>query len=282
MANLKDIKRRIASVKNTQQITRAMKMVSAAKMRRAQSALLEARPYADKLVEMLYRIGEVTDLSEHALLEQRTGQKTLYIVVAADRGLCGGYNSHICRYAQTLLDADASGSVITVGSKARDFFVKRGYNVIGEYVDIGDYVSYDTAKEIADAVVAYFLNGIVDAVKVVYAHFINTVMRQQEVINLLPVAPEASGSGVKVAYIFDPSPMEVLDVLLPRYIATTLHRAMLEGKASEQGARMAAMDAATKNADEMIKKLTIKYNRARQAAITTEISEIVGGAEALK
>ena len=282
MANLKDIKRRIKSVKNTQQITRAMKMVAAAKLRRAQTELLQARPYSDKIVEMLNRVGEVTDLNEHELLTNRQGNRVLYIVVTSDRGLCGSYNAQINRFAAEIVSNNDQASIIAVGSKGRDFFGNRDFNVIGEYIDIGDNVEYSKAKEIADAVVTYFLENVFDQVKIVYAHFKNTMTRKITVHDLLPVVPPEKTEGVKVEYIFDPSPAEVLDELLPRYISVTLFRAMLESKASEQGARMAAMDAATKNAEELIKKLIILRNRARQAAITTEISEIVGGAEALK
>ncbi len=282
MANLKDIKRRIKSVKNTQQITRAMKMVAAAKLRRAQTVLLQARPYADKIIEMLARVGEVTDLNQHQLLTDRDGKRILYIVIAADRGLCGSYNAQVNRFASELIKKNPEASVISVGTRVRDYFAKRSYNVIGEYIDVGDNIEYRQAHEIAEAVITYFLNDVVDSVKIVYTHYKNTMSRKNAVIDLLPAVPPEKREGVKVEYIFDPSPTEVLNELLPRYIATTLYRAMLESKASEQGAKMAAMDAATKNAEDMIKKLTIQKNRARQAAITREISEIVGGADALK
>ena len=282
MANLKDIKRRIKSVKNTQQITRAMKMVAAAKLRRAQSTLLKARPYADKISEMLDRVGEVTDLNLHPLLQVHEGNRTLYIVIAGDRGLCGSFNAQINRFADEQMAEVAETSVIAVGARARDYFAKGKHNLIGEYTDLGDHISYNQAHEIAEAVMTYYLNDVVDSVKIVYSHFKNSMVRTLAVHNLLPAVPPTREPGIKIEYIFDPSPEEVLDVLLPSYISTILHRAMLESKASEQGARMAAMDSATKNAEEMIKKLTIKKNRARQAAITTEISEIVSGAEALK
>jgi len=283
MASLKEITRRIKSVKNTQQITRAMKMVAAANLRKAQRSLFEARPYTDKTIEMLKRVGEVTDMTQHKLLDIREGNKELFIVVAADRGLCGSFNAQINRFASDLVDeVDGETSVIVVGNKAKEYFRYRNYNIVGEYTDIGDKIQYSKAREIAEAVTEYYLNGVVDRVKVVYARFKNTMVRENSSFELLPVAPIESEPGIKVEYIFDPSPEEVLDELLPRYISMTLFRAMLEAKASEQGSRMAAMDSATKNAEDMIKSLTIKKNRARQAAITTEISEIVGGAEALK
>jgi F-type H+-transporting ATPase subunit gamma len=283
MANLKEITRRIKSVKNTQQITRAMKMVAAANLRKAQNSLFQARPYTDKMIEMLERIGEVTDISQHDLLSVRDVKKELYIVVAADRGLCGSFNAQLNRFASDTIDeVETDASIIVVGNKAKEYFSYRNYNIIGEYLDLGDNVSYSRAQEIAEAVTTYYLNGLVDSVKIVYARFVNTMVRKNTNFELLPVAPPQKPAGIKIEYIFDPSPESVLDELLPRYIATTLFRAMLESKASEQGSRMAAMDAATKNAEKMIKKLTIQKNRARQAAITTEISEIVGGAEALK
>ncbi len=283
MANLKEITRRIKSVKNTQQITRAMKMVAAANLRKAQNSLFEARPYTDKMIEMLGRIGEVTDITKHELLNVRDISKELYIVVAADRGLCGSFNAQVNRFASDTIDGvDSEASVIVVGNKAKEYFSYRNYNIIGEYVDLGDTIRYSKAQEIAEAVTTYYLNGLVDSVKIVYARFVNTMVRKNESLELLPVAPPERPPGIRIEYIFDPTPDKVLDELLPRYIATTLFRALLESKASEQGSRMAAMDAATKNAEKMIKQLTIQKNRARQAAITTEISEIVGGAEALK
>lgn len=260
-----------------------MKMVAAANLRKAQKSLYEARPYTDKIIEMLKRIGEVTDITEHELLNIRDGSKELFIVVAADRGLCGNFNAQVNRFGSDLVDGiDGETSVIVVGNKAKDYFRYRNYNIIGEYTDLGDKIGYSQAREIAEAVTTYYLNGVVDRVKVVYARFKNTMVRENSSFELLPVAPIEGEPGIKVEYIFDPTPEEVLDELLPRYISMTLFRAMLESKASEQGARMAAMDAATKNAEDMIKTLTIQKNRARQAAITTEISEIVGGAEALK
>lgn len=283
MASLKEVTRRIKSVNNTKQITRAMKMVAAAKLRRAQISLFEARPFTDKIVDMLKRVGESTDISAHELFDIREGNKELFIVVAADKGLCGNFNAQINRYANELMDnSEGEASIIVVGRKARDYFRYRNYNIIGEYTNLGDEIEYTQAKEIADAVTAYYLGGIVDSVRVVYARFKNTLVRENASFELLPVTPIEKETGMNIEYIIDPSPEEVLDQLLPIYISMTLFRAMLESNASEQGSRMAAMEAATQNAEEMIKKLTVKRNRARQAAITTEISEIVGGAEALK
>lgn len=283
MANVKDIKRRIKTVRNIQQITRAMKMVAAAKLRKAQTVLENARPYSDKIVEVLERIGEVTDLTEHPLLQVRDVKHTGLIVITADKGLCGSYNANVVRETEAAIDRlKEQASIIAVGRKGRDVLRKRGHNIIGEYIDLDDYPDFTTALEIGDAVIEYYLTGLVDSVQIVYTRFINTIRRQVQVEQLLPVVPAERRAGVKVEYIFDPSPNDVLDKLLPRYIATTIHRALLEAKASEQSARMTAMDAATENAEEMIKKLTLMFNRARQAAITTELMEIVGGAEALK
>lgn len=286
MPTMQDIRRRIKSVKSTQQITRAMKMVSAAKLRRAQQSLFSARPYAIKMEDVLRRLGGRVDTSLHPLLSQREIKRTGFVVVTSDRGLAGGYNANIIRKATQTMDGyDKSNiSLITVGRKARDYFRRRHYDIQGDFVGLGEEVSFAQARLIADTVMEFYLNELLDEVYLVYPQFINTVTQRQTVVRLLPLdAPEQEkAAGGEAEYLFEPSPEAVLDSLLPRYVATLLYRALLEAKASEHGARMAAMDSATKNADEMIKRLTLSFNRARQASITREISEIVAGAEALK
>lgn len=283
MASLKQINRRIKSVRNTQQITRAMKMVAAAGLRRAQRDLIQARPYTDKLVEILKRVNDVTNILEHDLLAPRTGGKELYIVFASDRGLCGSFNAYVNRFAEDLIRQHEDGAIVfTVGNKAGEYFRYRQIDIEREYTDMGDHVKLSQAEEIAEAVLERYLSGEVSKVHLIYVRFKSAMSRTQECFQLLPIIPPEADGGLKTEYILDPSPERVLDELLPRYVMMTMFRAMLESKASEQGARMAAMDAATNNAEEMIRKLTIIRNRARQAAITTEISEIVGGADALK
>lgn len=286
MPTMQDIRRRIKSVKSTQQITRAMKMVSAAKLRRAQQSLFSARPYAIKMEDVLRRLGGRVDTSLHPLLSQREIKRTGFVVVTSDRGLAGGYNANIIRKATQTMDGyDKSNiSLITVGRKGRDYFRRRHYDIQGDFVGLGEEVSFAQARLIADTVMEFYLNELLDEVYLVYPQFINTVTQRQTVVRLLPLdAPEQEkAAGGEAEYLFEPSPEAVLDSLLPRYVATLLYRALLEAKASEHGARMAAMDSATKNADEMIKRLTLSFNRARQASITREISEIVAGAEALK
>lgn len=286
MATMQEIRRRIKSTKNMEQITRAMKMVSAAKLRRAQTSLFSARPYAEKMEDVLRRLGSRTDTSLHPLLASRPIERVGFVIVTSDRGLAGGFSANIIRKAQLTMQqyADKQISLITVGRKGRDYFRRRNYEIIGDFVGLGEEIDFMQARTIAESIIEFYLNGLLDEIYLVYPQFVNTVTQRQTVTRLLPMeTPQAEKSGgAEAEYLFEPSPEAVLDSLLPRYVATLVYRALLESKASEHGARMAAMDAATKNAEEMIKNLTLSFNRARQAAITREISEIVGGAEALK
>ena len=286
MASARDIRRRIRSVKNTQQITKAMKMVAAAKLRRAQEAVIAARPYAVKLTEVLGRVANAAGDVSHPLLEVRDGKKVAYIVITADRGLCGGFNSNTIRYAVRELKNIDNPSIIAVGRKARDYF-KRLDNVqiAASYVGLGEYVHFGQAQEIAKFVIEKYTEGEFDSVYLVFSEFINTLTQRPTKQKLLPVEPpkqKQEKEGVSATYTFEPSPEVVLSELLPKYIEVSLYRAILESKAGEQGARMTAMDSATSNAKEMIDKLTLSFNRARQAAITKELAEIVGGAAALE
>ncbi|WP_018086305.1 ATP synthase F1 subunit gamma [Desulfurispora thermophila] len=284
MPSLRDLRRRIKSIKSTQQITKAMKAVSAAKMRRAQESVTMARPYAKRLIDVLGRVGSVTRGVKHPLLEVREPKNVLYVIVTADRGLCGGFNANVIRKATIELRDKPNASLVCVGRKGRDFFRKRGYNIIQQYVGLGENISAAQGKEIGEFIIEKYAAGEVDAVYLIYSEFVNVLVQRPTMVKLLPAEPpqgEADESKL-VEYIFEPSAEEVLAALLPKYVVNTVFQALLESKAGEHSARMTAMDNATKNASEMIAKLTLSMNRARQAAITKEISEIVGGAAALE
>ncbi|MBO8138130.1 MAG: F0F1 ATP synthase subunit gamma [Desulfotomaculum sp.] len=290
MQNARDIRRRIKSVKSTQQITKAMKMVSAAKMRRAQEAVQAARPYAIKFTDVLGRVSAAAGSAvSHPLLEVREPKKTAYIIITADRGLCGGFNANVIRRAAKELAEYDEPALITVGRKGRDFFRRREANIAAEFVNLGENISFKQAKEIAQFVIDKYTAGEFDQVFLVYSEFINTLTQRPTTVKLLPIETPAEGEEKneegakkpKVSYMYEPNAESVLGELLPKYVETSIFRALLEAKAGEHGARMTAMDSATNNAKEMIRKLTLSLNRARQAAITKEISEIVGGAEAL-
>lgn len=286
-AGVKEFKRRIRSVKNTQQITKAMKMVAAAKLRRAQEAAESSRPYTDTFQDTLARLAKVADNVKHPLLETREEVKKVgYIVIAADRGLCGAYNTNIIKAASNAMvtdERDVESSVIAVGRKSRDFFRKRG-NLDAEFINLGDKVSYTDAREIGQYIMNAYEVEELDEVYIVYAKFINALRNIPTVAKLLPLEPpvqDEESEETYVDYIYEPSAEDVLLTLLPRYIGSKIFNAMLEGKASEHGSRMTAMGNATKNAKELVQDLTLKMNKVRQAAITDEILDIVGGAEAL-
>jgi len=287
MASLKSIKKRIVSVKNTRQITKAMKMVSAAKLRRAQENVVAARPYAKKLAEVLQSLAGNQEGDLHPLLEKREAKKLLLIVVTSDRGLCGGFNSNLCkagdRYIKEKQGSFEQISVLTVGRKGYEFLKSR-HPVYKKFSNILAKPNYQTAAMLAQEVIDGFLAGEYDQVELLYNSF-RTVMSQDITFQqLLPVLPEAAASAdaTPVEYIYEPSLGELLAEILPKNIEVQLFKAMLESVAGEHGARMTAMDSASKNASEMIGKLTLQYNRARQAAITTELMEIISGSESIK
>lgn len=283
MASIRDLRRRIKSIKSTQQITKAMKAVSAAKMRRAQDSVTAARPYAKRLIDVLGRVGSAAKGVKHPLLEVREPKKVAYLVITADRGLCGAFNSNVLRRAMQELQAYENPSLICVGSKSRDFFRRRGYNVVQQYVGLGEEVNPAQAREIGEYIINQYASGEFDAVYVVYSEFINVLLQQPVTVKLLPAEPpEAEDSHALVEYIYEPSAEEVMGALLPKYVVNTVFQGMLESKAGEHSARMTAMDNASKNASEMIDKFTLTMNRIRQDAITREITEIVGGAAALE
>ena len=281
MATARDLRRRIKSIKSTQQITKAMKMVAAAKLRKAQERVIAARPFAGKIGEVLARL--ITSSFEiiHPLLQVREPKNVCYVLISADRGLCGGYNANILRMNAGLLH-DKPGSLVIVGRKGRDFFRRRGFDIKSEFVGLGDDIPFRVAKEIGQTLVDYYVKGIFDEVYLVFTEFKSAMTQKATTMKLLPVEPPKEGEkAAPVDYIYEPNLDELLAELLPKYIETTIYRALLESKASEQGARMTAMSSATNNASDIIDRLTLSLNRARQAAITKEISEIVGGANAL-
>lgn len=285
-AGVREFKRRIRSVTNTQQITKAMKMVAAAKLRRAQEAAEQSRPYTETLQGTLARLVGVSSDVEHPLLAKRDDVlKVGYIVVTADRGLCGGYNTNIIRTATDSMAADErkpDQGIIAVGRKARDFFRKRG-QLEAEFVNLGDKIAYSDAREISQYVINAYENEEFDEIYLIYARFVNALRQVPTVVKLLPIDPPEANEAEEhnVEYIYEPSAESILLNLLPRYVGSQIYHAMLEGKASEHGARMTAMGNASENASEIIDNLTLRMNKVRQAAITDEILDIVGGAEAL-
>lgn len=281
---MRDIKRRIRSIQSTQKITKAMKMVAAAKLRKTQGKVLAARPYAAKLQEVITRLAEGYRDEEHPLLARRQEGAIAYVVFTGDRGLCGGYNANVIRFTESLIRESGEESVIVVvGKKAREYFRRRKYKILREYVDLGDDPHYTQARELAKELVNLYLEGQIRELNLVYSRFYSAIRQQPLKETLLPIAGvEGEEKPKEIDYIYEPAPKELLHILLPRYLETLVYRALLEAKTSEHGARMTAMDSASDNASEMIRQLTITFNRARQAAITTEISEIVAGASALE
>ncbi len=284
MANLKDIKRRIGSVKNTQQITRAMKLVAAAKLRRAQETVVTARPYAEKVLEVMEDLSVRVDPEAHPLLERRDVINKLIVVLSGDKGLCGPFNSNIYKTSVNAI-GDRTGesvSLVIIGKKGVDFFARRPYPIVEKFLDYGKRNAVELAHEVASIIIEKFVSKEVDQVVMVYNKFRNVVVQSPQAVSLIPLElPSMEESERPVDYDYEPSAEVVLDGMLKRYVENQIFEAILESAASENGARMTAMDAATKNAKEMIDSLTLIYNRARQAAITTELIEVVAGADAL-
>ena len=287
MANLKEIRNRISSVGSTMQITSAMKMVSAAKLKRAQDAVTQMRPYAGKLREILENLSASLDLSENAYAEQREETKILIIGITSNRGLCGGFNNNIIKRVGVLISDDYAGkevSVLCVGKKIKDFYKRTPNFYTNEKLesmeDVYADLRFGVVAEIADEIMAQFLNKSFDKVVLVYNRFINAATQNIETEQFLPIVPTLSDSEAG-DYIFEPSKMDIVEDLLPKSMKLQLYKAIRDSFASEHGARMTAMHKATDNAKELQKNLKLSYNKARQAAITNEILEIVGGAEAL-
>ena len=282
MARVREIRRRIRSVSNMQQITNAMKMIAAAKLRKAQDRVIASRPYAQQIKDVLARLAQVQTDEPHPLLVKREVKKTGYVLITADTGLCGGYNANLIRLTRSIVEEKAEKDValITVGRKGNDYFARRRVEILSRFIGLGDNPDFNLARKIASEIIGLYTSGELDEVYLIYSKFVSVLTQQPTVVKLLPIEPSAEKA--KGEYIFEPSPAQLLEQLLPSYIESLVFSALLESKASEMGARMTAMDSATENAKEMIEKLTLAMNRARQAAITTEISEIVGGAAALE
>ncbi len=292
MPNLRDIRKRITSVSNTRQITRTMEMVATAKIKKAQERIEAARPYALSMVEVLGNVARYVQGATHPLLEEHPERnRVVVIAVTSDRGLCGAFNSNILRITEDIIrterEAGAEVDVIGIGKKAASYFAYRGVSLLATYRDMSDKPTFTHARGIASQVIDAYARGDIDAVYVVFNRFKNVAEQKPEVHQLLPIERRVMEQAeedlrVRPEYVFEPSPAAVLERLLPTYVETLIYRALLESAASEQGARRTAMKSATDNASEMITSLTRSYNRARQAAITNEIAEIVGGAAALE
>ena len=285
MANLKEIRNRISSVGSTMQITSAMKMVSAAKLKRAQDAILQMRPYANKLTELLVNLSSSLDSSEGGDFSvNREIKNVLLIPITSNRGLCGGFNANIIKQTVSLIKdtySDKTVSVLSIGKKSSEYFRNNNYNVISSHDDIFSDLTYDNVAKIAEDVMQSYLDLKYDKVILVYNQFKNAATQNVMSENYLPVeTPEKEGAVIG-DYIFEPEKKEIIEQLIPKSLKTQLFKAVLDSHASEHGARMTAMHKATDNASELKKDLTLSYNKARQAAITAEILEIVGGAEAL-
>ena len=282
MANLKIIRDRIKSVKSIQKVTKAMKMVAAAKMKKSQERMEQARPYSKNLSEMIGHLLSDVDSSSFPLLSNRPVKRKAYVVVAADRGLAGAFNTNLLKKAENEINkfGKEKTDIFCIGKKSRDYFTKRDYNVVDSFTDFWSEMEFDTAMMIGRSVIGHFLNEKVDEVVVVYNYFLNVV--QQEVMSekLLPLSFNKSQK-VTVDRLYEPSKEKLIETLIPRHLNVQMWKFLLESYASEQAARMLSMENATTNAQDMIKNLTLEFNKARQAAITTEMLEIVGGAEAL-
>ena len=305
MATLRDIRTRIASVKNTQQVTRAMKMVAAAKLRRAQENIFRTRPYAFKIGEIVDHLKHQGAVDAHPLLQAHEEvESVLVIVITGDRGLAGAFNSNVIKTAEALIagkyaafQATERVRVVGVGRKGFEYFNKRGYKMAADYSGVFRDLTFDTAQSLGELATMGYMNRSWDEVKLVYNEFRNTISQNRIVEPLLPVPPEQFRTPVMqledvsapqfsaqytAHYIFEPDPQQILNELVPRFVNFQIWRALLESSAAEQGARMVAMDNATSNANELLRSLRLQYNRARQSAITTEILEIIAGANALE
>jgi F-type H+-transporting ATPase subunit gamma len=293
MANLRDIRNRIESIKNTQQITRAMKMVAAAKLRKAQDRIIETRPYASKMKEVVGRLVENSSEDNVLLRTPESKDNVLIIVIGSDRGLCGAFNNNLFKVIEDTINEEYSEyhqngnlSLMCIGRQAIKYFGKRDYNVIAEYPGFWDDIVFNKATEIMKSVVNDFKSGTFDEVKVAYNEFKSVIAQNRIVEAVLPIDPtklvDKDEEISSTEYIFEPDVENILQKLLPLHLNLQLWRAILESNAAEQGARMTAMDNATENAQEMKEDLQLEYNRARQSAITTEISEIISGAQALE
>ena len=287
MANLKEVRLRIRSVKNTQQITRAMKMIAASRLRKAQEAIVAKRPYAKRLADVISALATRAEHGDHPLLAVRPPKHVLLLVLTSDRGMCGGFNVNISRATVRYIEGHEEHEktdLAVIGKKGQDFFRRRPqYTVSRNYQGVFENIGVEKAAEIGGEIISAYVTDDLDAVYMVYNEFKSAISQQVVVEKLLPVEPREDATDEDALdFAYEPSKRAVLDEVLPLYVNIQIYRAILESIASEMGARMTAMDNATRNAGELIAKLTLTYNRARQAAITKELMEIIGGAEALK
>ena len=293
MANLKEVRNRITSVTSTQQITKAMKMVSAAKLKRATNAIVQLRPYANKLKDILGNLSASLEGSSSPYIQQREVEKVLIVVVSSNRGLAGAFNANVIKTANQLISTQyaeqyrkGNVSIVAVGKKVQDYYEKRKYNVIGNNNEVYSHLSFENVALISEAIMSGFANGDFDRVDVIYNHFRNAAVQEIITEQLLPLAAtvqtdNGKSAASKVDYILEPSQQEIVNELIPKSIKIQFYKTILDSHASEHGARMTAMDKATENAGDLLKSLKLSYNQARQAAITTELTEIVSGAAAL-
>ncbi len=283
MANIKEIKTRIESIKNTKQITNAMKMVAAANLRKAQDRIVKARPYADVINEMLRSIKLKNASNLHPLLEDSgNNDKTAVIIVTSDRGMCGSFNYQIIKKSMEYIQKNPKADIICLGKKGYDYIKKRSKQIIKPYLNLFNEMNFDVSTDVADQITDLFLDKNYDRIDVIYNEFKSAIQQDIVTKQLLPIMPTENEEISKLDYIYEPDEDTIIDELGRKYIHVEIWRIMLESSAAEQGARMTAMDSATENASELIESLTLKYNRARQAAITTEIIEIASGAEAIQ
>lgn len=293
MASIRDLRRKIKSVKSTQKICKAMKAVATAKMSKAQEQVLAARPYARQLHEVLGRVAQGARNVKNPLLAVRDPKKVCYVVVTADRGLCGGFNSNILRLTAHETEKWSDVALVAVGRKARNFFRFREWQSDAEYIGLGEDIKPELANEIANFVIKKYEEEEYDAVYLVYSEFKNVMTQIPKAVKLLPVEPPEAEEGAEeaqaeakpksqAAYLFEPSAEGVLEFLLPKYVQNSVFQGLIESKASEHSARMMAMDNATKSAEELIDRVTLQMNKLRQESITTELLDIVGGASALE
>ncbi|MCP4460049.1 MAG: ATP synthase F1 subunit gamma [Cytophagales bacterium] len=286
MANLKEVKNRISSVTSTQQITKAMKMVAAAKLRRAQERMMQMRPYAEKLTSIVNNVSSNSGDISSPFSEQREMAHVLLVVVSSDRGLCGGFNSGVFKHTAALIAEKYAGQEVTIfplGKRSLEYFKKRNYTIIEEFSTVFEKLNFDNARESAEYVMSAFENKEFDQVEIIYNEFKNVATQIIQNEQFLPIKQdnEVEESASVTDYIYEPNQEQIFTEITPKSLKIQFYKTLLESNASEHGARMTAMDKATENADEMLKDLRLTYNRTRQAAITKEILEIVGGAEAL-
>jgi F-type H+-transporting ATPase subunit gamma len=287
MATLRDIKRRIKAVQNTRQITKAMKMVAAAKLRRAQQSMMDLRPYSDKMNAVIASLARSADREMHPLLAMRPVRNVEVLVLTSDRGLCGAFNTNVMKAAEKLF-AELRGNgaeavnISSIGRKARDYYKRRNVELLSTWTGLSGKAGYSDAQEVAGELIKRYVAEESDEVHLIYNRFKNVAQQEMSVVKLLPVTEAVEEEAGQPDIIYEPSEEALLEALLPKHVEIQVYRASLESQASEEAARMTAMENATKSCNEMIDSLTLKYNKARQASITAELMDIVGGVEALK